>query len=148
MHVTATSEPLTKRVRIVYDDGTSVECEMNAVLAASLRKMHWRDTKREKRHRKQVKTATDLQVHPESWSETQRLVHSHNPRLGLMLLGEGAIWDGPAAQWLRSDGEPCKPGEDPITGKRNGQRCRFCSHLETFPHNATCFNDGCTRERK
>ena len=149
MHTLISEAETTTKVVICYDDGTSVEVMMTPVLARSIAKLDEEDAAAErKRKRARVKSATDLRVNPASWLETQRLVGRRSPRPGMILFGEGAIWGGPSAQWLRSDGHICKPGEDPITGKRNGQRCRFCGSVAEFPANATCLNDGCTRERK
>jgi hypothetical protein len=153
MHVQAT-EP-TRLVRIVYDDGSSVECPMNPALAASIARMTRAERRANKVYRKNVKLATDIKAHPESWWQTKRFVAPRAPKPGVQYFGEGAVWVGPAAQWLTAEGQVCHPGEEPevnelgrIVGRRHGQRCRFCSHLLDFPANGVCYNSECIRERR
>lgn len=133
--------PLTAKTTIYHDDGSTTEVETTPALAASIERLDWEEERAARKVRRHETTATDLGVRAEAWWETRRFVPRHSPRPGLLILGEGALWAGPDAQWLNRHGEPCQPGQE-------HRRCRFCSHLPTFPASATCLNDGCKRERR
>ena len=152
---------LTEKVSIFHDDGSVVECRMTPALARSIEEMDAAEREREKKYRAKHRTATDLKSNANLWDSRRKTSKARptgrpwqGPRFTFrLLLGESAIWDGPASLWLTREGKPCRPGEEPIVdddgrrvGRSKGQRCRLCGHFaHGLPEYAMCLNDACSR---
>lgn len=111
---------VTEKVVIYYDDGTSVEVDVDPAMAENLRRMKTDDESSDRQWKRRHVTETDLGV---------KLGHWEGPRLRAdVLLGNSVTWGGPEF-WLvefgpgdwRCRGCGCRHGELP-----EGYYCLHC----------------------
>ena len=123
------SLPLYSRHLYTLDDGSIVEVEVKADVAALLVELEKGQEARDKAQKEREKTFTDLHIKPEDIRDRKR---KGQPPNFAWLVGISAIWAGPDSLWLVD---------------KNGKRlsCRLCGHIKVMPPIAGCLNPECLR---